>query len=233
MNKDFTWGDIILSTCRKMFLNKDAITMADLPDLIDDRNYSTYINMAPDVMNELITILNNRVLINIDRVFIDIKDNLLLDKYIFKTPSDYVFHITEYLHDLANPSEEDNNSINYLYTEVIQYSHKRADNLLFEEQDGILYIDRRFLNERESKLQIKYRIIPYKYLTTTPWNTIIDLPYNICAIIPLYLASELYKDDDVSLAVAYRNQFETELDVISSQQVNSLGTEHSRNVGGY
>ena len=59
MNRDITLGDILVSTCRKMFLNKDAISVADLPDLIDDRNYSTYINMAPDVMNELITILNN------------------------------------------------------------------------------------------------------------------------------------------------------------------------------
>ena len=50
---------------------------------------------------------------------------------------------------------------------------------------------------------------------------------------PLYLASELYKDDDVSLATAYRNQFETELDYISNQMVDSLGTEHSRDVGGY
>ena len=56
MNKDYTWGDIVIATCRKMFLNKDAITVADLPDLIDDRNYSTYINMAPDVMNELMVI---------------------------------------------------------------------------------------------------------------------------------------------------------------------------------
>ena len=53
MKKDYTWGDILITTCRKMFLNKDAITVSDLPDLVDDRNYATYINMAPDVMNEL------------------------------------------------------------------------------------------------------------------------------------------------------------------------------------
>ena len=72
MNRQLTWGDIIVATCRKMFLNKDAITVADLPDLIDDRNYSTYINMAPDVMNELMTILNNRVLVNIERIYLDL-----------------------------------------------------------------------------------------------------------------------------------------------------------------
>ena len=61
----------------------------------------------------------------------------------------------------------------------------------------------------------------------------VDLPYNICAIVPLYLASELYKDDDISLSTSYRNQFETELDFISSQMVDTLGVEHSRDVGDY
>lgn len=228
MNENYTWGDILVSTCQKMFLNKDAITIADLPDLIDDRNYSTYINMAPYTMNELMTILNNRVLINIDRTFIDVKDNSLLDDYVFKTPTEYVVHIKQFLYDIS-----EDNKTNYLYTEVIQYANIRKDNLLFEEQDGILYINRRFFNDYESKIQIKYRVIPYKYDNETPFDKIIELPYNICSITPLYLASELYKDDDISLATAYRNQFEAELDVISTQMVDSLGTEHSRDVGDY
>ena len=224
MNRDYTWGDIVVATCRKMFLNKDAITVADLPDLIDDRNYSTYINMAPDVMNELMVILNNRVLINIDTITIKL-DDANLEKYLIDDNSAFVFDIKEYM--------KDNEIDNYLYTEVIQHTYIKRDNLLFEEQDGKLYIDKRFMDRNSLTLTIKYRIIPERFTTTTPWNTLIDLPYNICAIVPLYLASELYKDDDISLATSYRNQFETELDYISSQMVNSLGVEHSRDVGGY
>ena len=224
MNKDYTWGDIVIATCRKMFLNKDAITVADLPDLIDDRNYSTYINMAPDVMNELMVILNNRVLINIDTITIKL-DDANLEKYLIDDNSAFVFDIKEYM--------KDNEIDNYLYTEVIQHTYIKRDNLLFEEQDGKLYIDKRFMDRNSLTLTIKYRIIPERFTTTTPWNTLIDLPYNICSIVPLYLASELYKDDDISLATSYRNQFETELDYISSQMVDSLGVEHSRDVGGY
>lgn len=224
MNKDYTWGDIVVATCRKMFLNKDAITVADLPDLIDDRNYSTYINMAPDVMNELMVILNNRVLINIDTMTLNLQDTLMKD-YLEDDFSSYVFYIHKYM--------EDNEITNYLYTEVIQHTYIKRDNLLFEEQDGKLYIDKRFMDRNSLTLTIKYRIIPERFTTTTPWNTLIDLPYNICSIVPLYLASELYKDDDISLATSYRNQFETELDYISSQMVDSLGVEHSRDVGGY
>lgn len=224
MNKDYTWGDIVIATCRKMFLNKDAITVADLPDLIDDRNYSTYINMAPDVMNELMVILNNRVLINIDTITIKL-DDANLEKYLIDYNSAFVFDIKEYM--------KDNEIDNYLYTEVIQHTYIKRDNLLFEEQDGKLYIDKRFIDRNSLTLTIKYRIIPERFTTTTPWNTLIDLPYNICSIIPLYLASELYKDDDISMSTAYRNQFEAELDYISSQMVDSLGVEHSRDVGDY
>lgn len=224
MNRDYTWGDIVIATCRKMFLNKDAITVADLPDLIDDRNYSTYINMAPDVMNELMVILNNRVLINIDTITIKL-DDANLEKYLIDDNSTFVFDIKEYM--------KDNEIDNYLYTEVIQHAYIKRDNLLFEEQDGKLYIDKRFIDRNSLTLTIKYRIIPERFTTTTPWNTLIDLPYNICSIVPLYLASELYKDDDISMSTAYRNQFEAELDYISSQMVDSLGVEHSRDVGDY
>ena len=224
MNKDYTWGDIVIATCRKLFLNNDAITVADLHDLIDDRNYSTYINMAPDVMNELMVILNNRVLINIDTITIKL-DDANLEKYLINDNSAFVFDIKEYM--------KDNEIDNYLYTEVIQHTYIKRDNLLFEEQDGKLYIDKRFIDRNSLALTIKYRIIPERFTTTTPWNTLIDLPYNICSIVPLYLASELYKDDDISMSTAYRNQFEAELDYISSQMVDSLGVEHSRDVGDY
>ena len=224
MNKDYTWGDILIATCRKMFLNKDAITVSDLPDLVDDRNYATYINMAPDVMNELMVILNNRVLINIDTITIKL-DDANLEKYLIDDNSAFVFDIKEYM--------KDNEIDNYLYTEVIQHTYIKRDNLLFEEQDGKLYIDKRFIDRNSLILTIKYRIIPERFTTTTPWNTLIDLPYNICSIVPLYLASELYKDDDISMSTAYRNQFEAELDYISSQMVDSLGVEHSRDVGDY
>lgn len=39
----------------------------------------------------------------------------------------------------------------------------------------------------------------------------IDLPESACVLIPLYIASELYKDDDIALATQYRNEFEAGL----------------------
>lgn len=45
--------------------------------------------------------------------------------------------------------------------------------------------------------------------TTT--ETEINLPEDACVLIPLYIASQLYKDDDISQATAYRNEFEVGL----------------------
>lgn len=39
----------------------------------------------------------------------------------------------------------------------------------------------------------------------------IELPEDACVLIPLYIASQLYKDDDISQATAYRNEFEVGL----------------------
>ena len=37
------------------------------------------------------------------------------------------------------------------------------------------------------------------------------MPAEMIALLPLYIASELYKDDDISVATIYRNQFELSL----------------------
>ena len=37
------------------------------------------------------------------------------------------------------------------------------------------------------------------------------MPEDACVLIPLYIASQLYKDDDISQATAYRNEFEVGL----------------------
>lgn len=42
-------------------------------------------------------------------------------------------------------------------------------------------------------------------------DTTINYPEDACVLIPLYIASQLYKDDDISQATAYRNEFETGL----------------------
>lgn len=54
----------------------------------------------------------------------------------------------------------------------------------------------------------------------------LNLPEDACVLIPLYIASQLYKDDDISQATAYRNEFEVGLqDLIPNIENQSMIVE--------
>ena len=58
---------------------------------------------------------------------------------------------------------------------------------------------------------ITYKAYPDKIEDDTLDTYMFTMNSEVISILPLYIVSELYKDDDVSLATMYRNQFETEL----------------------
>lgn len=58
----------------------------------------------------------------------------------------------------------------------------------------------------------KYDKTTVEHIGTDSDNeTEIELPEDACVLIPLYIASQLYKDDDIAQATAYRNEFEVGL----------------------
>lgn len=58
----------------------------------------------------------------------------------------------------------------------------------------------------------KYEKTSVEHVTKDTTNDYeIQLPADACVLIPLYIASQLYKDDDISQATAYRNEFEVGL----------------------
>jgi len=57
----------------------------------------------------------------------------------------------------------------------------------------------------------------------------IQMPESACVLLPLYIASQLYKEDDIGLATQYRNEFETGLQDL----VNEIKTQRTiENVDG-
>lgn len=55
------------------------------------------------------------------------------------------------------------------------------------------------------------KIVPEKITENTTNDYEFKMIEEACIILPLYMASQLYKDDDITLATTYRNEFETEL----------------------
>ena len=77
--------------------------------------------------------------------------------------------------------------------------------------DSELHVDSRF----KGNLIIKYEAYPDKIDEDTSDDYIFTIADEMAVLLPLYMASELYKDDDLSLAVQYRNQFEVGLQKLS------------------
>lgn len=75
------------------------------------------------------------------------------------------------------------------------------------EGDNTLVID----SKLKGNFIITYKAYPVKITDNTPDSYRFTQPAEMMALLPLYIASELYKDDDISQATIYRNEFETAL----------------------
>ena len=74
----------------------------------------------------------------------------------------------------------------------------------FQEGDKVLLLDR----ELSGNFRVYYKAYPQEITTLTPDNTEMALDPEVFALLPLYMASQLYKDDDNGIATSYRNEFE-------------------------
>jgi hypothetical protein len=81
----------------------------------------------------------------------------------------------------------------------------------FQEADKTLVIQR----DKPGVYVIHYRAYPQQITLETPDDTELALDPEVAALIPLYMASQLYKDDDNAISTVYRNEFEVGRDSLS------------------
>ena len=74
----------------------------------------------------------------------------------------------------------------------------------FEEGGRVLVLNR----DLTGNFTIYYYAYPQNITANTPDDFVLELDPEVDALVPLYMASQIYKDDDNSLATAYRNEFE-------------------------
>ena len=60
-------------------------------------------------------------------------------------------------------------------------------------------------------IRVPYYAYPQTITTSTTDNTNIAMDKDGCALLALYIASELFKEDDIGLATQWRNEFEVAL----------------------
>lgn len=186
------WGEIQLASIRKMFVNTAAITPDDLPIMRTDKKYITYLDAMPDAANEGIMIMVTRGKPKIDRSILtsdDISNEYGINGY-------YCFDLTDKLTNYLR--------IDRVFVDGGDYNgYTIRDNKL-------LYIPKNVIDNKS--VVVSYESYPERITKETLDDTKIDLQIDMLNILPLYIASELYKDDDIALATYYRNEFETELE---------------------
>ncbi len=65
--------------------------------------------------------------------------------------------------------------------------------------------------DAHGKWSVPYIAYPNVITEDTPDDTKIELSYELCLILPFYIASELYLEDDSGLSIGWRNKFESSL----------------------
>ena len=82
----------------------------------------------------------------------------------------------------------------------------------FQEADKTLVIPR----DKPGIYLIHYRAYPQHLTLATTDDTELSLDPDVAVLIPLYMASQIYKDDDPAIATTYRNEFEVGRDALSN-----------------
>ena len=78
---------------------------------------------------------------------------------------------------------------------------------------------------------VYYNAKPARITENTPDEQEIDLPEDAAALVPMYMASQLYKDDDLAIATTYRNEFETAFERLQNRQAENIDTEFTSESG--
>ena len=85
------------------------------------------------------------------------------------------------------------------------------------------YIQNTYEYNNETKKYDKTSIDRIDNKTSSDYE--FKIPEDACVLIPLYIASQLYKDDDISQATAYRNEFEVGLQDLLLNIENQVSIE--------
>lgn len=81
-------------------------------------------------------------------------------------------------------------------------------------------------------IRVYYDAWPKPITSDTPDDYNLPLSDDVCVLLPLYMASQIYKDDDNSIATIYRNEFEVARAELANR-TNGVVSEEFTSVTGW
>lgn len=117
---------------------------------------------------------------------------------------------------------DDFHTINSIYFEgdISNTRYIKTDEV-FQEGDKVLALDREIAGD----YIVYYNALPPTITSGTEDDYELPLDKEVAALLPLYMASQLYKEDDISIATQYRNEFEVAFERLSSVVPNGKAEE--------
>jgi len=91
-----------------------------------------------------------------------------------------------------------------IYEGDADISRYKATSDFFQEGFKVLVLPR----DIPGNYKVYYKAYPQEITLETPDEEVLSLDPEVEALLPLYMASQLYKDDDAGISTVYRNEFE-------------------------
>lgn len=105
--------------------------------------------------------------------------------------------------------------------------YETTDNYL-QEGGTVLVLDRKI----KGNFKVYYKAYPQQITNATPDDAELVIDDEVAALIPLYIASELYKEDDNGIATTYRNEFEVAFERLRDS-IKAPSSEHFQSESGW
>lgn len=180
-------GEIKLESLRLMFVNYDNdININDIPELIKDENYASYLNNMAGSIN---------------RCFSDIEEKLILPTKVI-TLTDSNLNDKYFSFDLGTIPDF------FEISSIIKDGKVYESNCNYVLEGNILLLDKAISGN-------EYRLIYYPRLdrvtSSTTDTTELEIPNSIACLIPYFIKGDLYRDDEPNEASEARNWFEQQI----------------------
>lgn len=98
----------------------------------------------------------------------------------------------------------------------------------FQEGNSVLVLPR----DMPGNYTVYYKAYPAEITSATPDDYVLPLDKEVVALLPLYMASQIYKGDEIGIATTYRNEFEVARDALQNKP-NMQAAEEFRNESGW
>lgn len=194
--KRMTWGDCKLAALQTMFSNEGA-------DINEDDSNQDYVHAMPGKANEAM-----QQLVSVGRP--------LLKQFAIRLALGAEVETTE--QQLTLPTAEVRYKIN-----LQEYMPRfRCVEQLMLDSGGAYGEAEEWAAEGDNVLVIPgnvagvytlwYAAYPQTITKETPDDEELDLPPEAAVLVPLYIAAELYKEDELAMATVFRNEFEDGLE---------------------